>query len=190
MFVGNPTPPQNGRVMNANNPRNRRRATGTSNNLSDFHGCHISTQGNERVKPYVSHRHPVDKESVDERRMPQGPRRSRKKINRGGMGERVRDLRLARKLTQMELAVEAGVSRAHVAKIEGGARPPGRDTLHAIAQFFGVSMDFLQSGSTEAPNSSRVVDRPDQLALLDLWEAIPESERPRIIRLIRAAALD
>ena len=112
--------------------------------------------------------------------MSQGPRRSRKIIKRGGMGERVRDLRLARNLTQMELAVEAGVSRAHVAKIEGGARPPGRDTLHAIAQFLGVSMDFLQSGSAETPDSRRIVDRPDQLALLDLWDAIPEGDRPRI----------
>lgn len=122
--------------------------------------------------------------------MSHGPRQSRKKINRGGMGERVRDLRLSRNLTQMELAVEAGVSRAHVAKIEGGARPPGRDTLHAIAQFFGVTMDFLQSGSAETPDRRRIVDRPDQLALLELWDAIPESERARVIRLIRAAALD
>lgn len=37
-----------------------------------------------------------------------------------GLGKRVKELRLARLLTQMQMAVAMGVSRATVANIEGG----------------------------------------------------------------------
>lgn len=122
--------------------------------------------------------------------MPQGPRRNVRVRERGALGQRVRDLRLAKGVTQVELAVEIGVSRAHIAKIETGSHPPGREALAALARFFGVTMEFLQSGTTAAPKGGRFVEDMEELAWLDLWRAIPVAERPRIVRMLRAAALD
>lgn len=121
--------------------------------------------------------------------MSQGPRRNVRDRQRGPLGGRVRDLRLARCLTQVELAVEVGVSRAHIAKMETGD-PPGREVLHALATLFAVSMEFLQSGIFEAPKQGRFVEDAEQLALLDLWAAIPPAERPRIARMLKASAFE
>lgn len=113
-------------------------------------------------------------------------------LERTPLARRVLELRHQRGLSQVDLAAEAGVSRAHIAKIETGADAPGRETLHALAVYFGVSMDELQAGlgRSPAPQQGRFVKDAEQLAILDLWEAIPKSERPRIARMIRAAADD
>lgn len=122
--------------------------------------------------------------------MPHGPRKSHLAKSRGAFGQRLRDLRMARGLTQEELAAEIGVSRSHIAGMETAADPPGRETLHALSTLFAVTMDFLQAGITEAPKNGRFVHDPEQLAWLDLWDAIHPSERPRIVRMLRAAVFD
>ena len=176
--------------MQAKQPGKGGRPAGLCDDIGDAHVCQGSTQGRTDVNRYVAGKHAAECESVDSADMTNGPRRSRRERQRGPIGDRVRDLRLARGLTQMELAVEVGLSRAHIAKIEVGERPPGRDALHAIATFFAVSMDFLQAGTAQTPENGRFVEDADQLALLDLWESIPPKERPRIARMLRAAALD
>jgi len=100
------------------------------------------------------------------------------------------ELRQERGLTQEELALEAGVSRGHIAKIETGGDGPGVETLQALAVYFGVSMDYLKTGAhpTTPPGAGRFIDDVQQLKILDLWEAIPRSERPRVMRMILAAA--
>lgn len=120
------------------------------------------------------------------------PRKPRANKKRSPLGERVLALRLERGLTQVELATEAGVTRAHVAKIETGGDAPGRETLQALSVFFGVSMDYLQTGAHPAPlpQGGRFVQDPEEIAILDLWDSIPEAERPRIARMLRAAAVD
>lgn len=122
--------------------------------------------------------------------MAYGPRQPRITRKRGPFGERLRSLRLARGLTQIELAVETGISRSHIAAMETGADPPCRENLHALATFFDVSMDYLQSGLTQSPQQGAFVEDVEELALLALWRQIPVSERPRIARMLRAAALD
>lgn len=183
-------PTQHSRMMSVKKPGDGARPPGLADDIGCVHECQISTSETGAVNPNVALKHAIEFDSVSVAEMPQGPRRSKTEKKRGALGQRIRDLRLARGLTQMELAVEVGISRAHVTKIEIGERPPGRDALHAIATFFGVSMDFLQSGIAQAPQNGRFVEDIEQLALLDLWEAIPRNERPRIARMLRAAAFD
>jgi len=120
------------------------------------------------------------------------PRVPRLDIRRTPLAQRLVDLRLERGLTQAELAEAAGISRAHLGKMESGGDIAGRASLQALAVFFGVSMDWLQSGSHPAPSpqDGRLVQDPEQIAVLDIWEAIPRNERPRIANMLRAAALD
>lgn len=107
------------------------------------------------------------------------------------LAQRVQDLRLALPMTQVDLAAAVGVSRAHIGKVETGDDSIGAATLHALAVIFGVSMDYLWTGkhpSPPPPSRGRLVDEIEQLAILDLWQSIPRSERARVMRMIAAAS--
>ena len=67
--------------------------------------------------------------------------------------EKIRQLRKARHLTQAELAKEVGLSARGYQDLELGATPRG-DTLLAIAEFYGVSIDWLM-GRTDNPHVHR-----------------------------------
>lgn len=56
--------------------------------------------------------------------------------------ERIRILREERGLTQAQIAAQVGLSARGYQDLELGAMPRG-DRLLAIAEFYGVSMDWL-----------------------------------------------
>jgi len=58
-------------------------------------------------------------------------------------GEKLKDLRLENGLGQVELAQKLGISKGIVSLWENDLREPKLSNLIAIAQFFGVSVDFL-----------------------------------------------
>jgi transcriptional regulator with XRE-family HTH domain len=57
----------------------------------------------------------------------------------------LKELRIGRGMTQMGLASMLGVSKSAIGMYEAGARQPGIPMLEAIANFFGVDMNFLLS---------------------------------------------
>lgn len=70
---------------------------------------------------------------------------------------RLRELRIAKKLSQTELAEKLGVSRGSISFYENGERTADIDFIYKIAQFFNVSTDFLlgydyPGAQTEAVN--------------------------------------
>ena len=60
--------------------------------------------------------------------------------------DRLYRLRRARGLSQEELAHTVGVSRQAVQKWEAGASAPDLDNLSALADYFGVTLDYLVRG--------------------------------------------
>lgn len=60
--------------------------------------------------------------------------------------EKLQELRKQKKLTQEELAASLYVSRTAISKWESGRGYPNIDSLKALAQFFGVTIDELLSG--------------------------------------------
>lgn len=58
-------------------------------------------------------------------------------------GEQLKQLRKSRNLTQRELGAQIGLSKAVVSKYENGMGFPSFDVLIRIAQFFGVTTDYL-----------------------------------------------
>ena len=58
-------------------------------------------------------------------------------------GERVRDLRLAKGLSQEELAFRAGVHRTYLGGIERGERNPALKNIAEIAKALGVTLSEL-----------------------------------------------
>ena len=67
--------------------------------------------------------------------------------------ERIRILRSEKHLTQAEVAREVGLSTRGYQDLELGATPRG-DTLLAIAEFYGVSIDWLM-GRTDIREVNR-----------------------------------
>lgn len=79
----------------------------------------------------------------------------------GRLAEGLRELRAARRLSQTEIARVAGVSPSAISQAEGGHRGLGLDTVLAIAEGFGVSLDDLLG----APgNPGYVIARRDRTA--------------------------
>ena len=64
-------------------------------------------------------------------------------------GDRVRELRKARQLSQEELAHRAGVHRTYLGSIERGERNPSLKNMTAIAEALGVSLSELFSLANE-----------------------------------------
>ncbi len=67
-------------------------------------------------------------------------------INAYEIGQRVRELRKGRKLTQQELADAIGISLNSVSKIEPGMRVPSIEVFVALSDFFNVTIDYLVLG--------------------------------------------
>ena len=58
-------------------------------------------------------------------------------------GERVRELRLARGLSQKELAFRAGIHRTYLGGIERRERNPSLRNISAVAEALGVTLSEL-----------------------------------------------
>ena len=59
------------------------------------------------------------------------------------MKNRLRELRKARKLTQLALQMQTGIEQALLSKYETGERVPPTETLVRLADFYHVSIDYI-----------------------------------------------
>ena len=59
------------------------------------------------------------------------------------LGEKIRALRLEKRITQTEMSRRIGVSKAMISSYELEQRSPSCEVLIKIAAFFGVTTDFL-----------------------------------------------
>ena len=108
-------------------------------------------------------------------------------------GSRVKHLRVSRrpKLTQYEVAAALGISRSHLTKIETGGDMPGRSILSAFADYFGVSRDYLETG-TESPGSQlseNLPDSSDERAWILLGKELSEADKLAVTEFVRSTIL-
>ncbi len=69
--------------------------------------------------------------------------------------ERLKELRLSRGLSQVELSKGLGVSKGAINNYEHSVREPKFEMLEAIADFFNVDMDYLL-GKSNIPNRALI----------------------------------
>ena len=69
-----------------------------------------------------------------------------KEETRTRIGQRVKALRLMADLSQDELAQRAGLQRTHIGRIEGGKYAVNIETLQAIAEALGMTVDIIDPG--------------------------------------------
>ena len=63
---------------------------------------------------------------------------------------RIRELRRARRITQLKMALDLDMSQNTISRYESGEREPGIAELIRIADYFRVSIDYLV-GRTDDP---------------------------------------
>lgn len=63
-------------------------------------------------------------------------------------------LRKSRNLTQLSLQMQTGIEQALLSKFERGERTPPTETLMILAEFYGVSIDYILC-RTENPQINR-----------------------------------
>ncbi len=66
------------------------------------------------------------------------------------IGNRLKELRNKKSITQEELGKTIGLSKQTISTYELGTREPDNDTLLKLADFFAVSLDYLL-GRTDNP---------------------------------------
>lgn len=82
-------------------------------------------------------------------------------------GERIRQLRKERKLTQQELADKVGINFTYLSKIENdkleSAEFPSEETIKKLAKALSANADELLLMAKKVPDSikKRVIQRPD-----------------------------
>lgn len=74
-------------------------------------------------------------------------------MNYRDMGKRVRKQRQLIGMTQQELADLVGVSTSFVGHVERGSRKASLETLVALSNALGVSVDYLLAGSLQGPDA-------------------------------------
>ena len=58
-------------------------------------------------------------------------------------GERIKELRIQKNMSQMDLAVATGISQSAIAKWELGKTEPTATAIIQLARFFGETTDYL-----------------------------------------------
>ena len=86
--------------------------------------------------------------------------------------ERLRQLRTARDLSQMEFSKQIGISKSSVNMYERGEREPGLETLELIADYFNVDMDYLL-GKSDVVNKSAWSSFPTNIIPLPTMRKLP-----------------
>lgn len=100
------------------------------------------------------------------------------------VGEKVRALRKARKLTMDELAAELGLTQSFISQFERGLSGSSQETIEAIAEFFSVSPGLLQDPEVE-------VDQLDEMSdILSAFSKLPPHKRQAARQMILALADD
>ena len=70
------------------------------------------------------------------------------------MKTNLKKLRLQKKKTQLNVQMETGIEQALLSKYESGKRIPPTETLMTLADYYGVSMDYIM-GRTENPELNK-----------------------------------
>ena len=106
------------------------------------------------------------------------------------MGEikrnRIKQLRLEKHMSQMELARYMNISQGTLSNWQVGRHDPGSDDLIKLANYFGVSTDYLL-GKSDDPDSGTSYETPlilkSQQALLDIMEGLSDEKKERLLEL-------
>ncbi len=106
--------------------------------------------------------------------------------------ERLKRLRTEKGITQKELADRLHISRSTIAGYESLGKEPDGEKLCALADFFGVSVDYLLGGTdsrepkSKMPAASAVAQRPAEVAITGELHNLSDRQLDRLMGYIQA----
>ena len=90
------------------------------------------------------------------------------------MGNRIRELRAEKNISQQKLADEIGVTRQSISLFEKGERDPKLETLIKLADYFDVSVGYLQGIEAKTEPTSELEHQKLHDAI---WEGMAKTLR-------------
>lgn len=94
-------------------------------------------------------------------------------------GERLKQLRDAKKISQSKLAELTGLHYTQIGRYEKGKSMPSSDVLSKFAEIFSVSIDFILEGLPEEAAQSHLHDR-DLLKKFKEIESLSEKDKETV----------
>ncbi|MFC3801302.1 helix-turn-helix domain-containing protein [Cohnella sp. GCM10012308] len=98
------------------------------------------------------------------------------------MGDRLRQLRLERHLSQEEVARQVGITRSAYSHYEINNRHPVYETLIKLAHYFNVSLDYIIGGAGTKRNEHSA--EPQEHKILELFKSMDQEQRQQSIGLL------
>ncbi len=97
------------------------------------------------------------------------------------VGQKIRQIRKSRHLTQADLAARIGVTQSDLSRMENGEYKVGLDTLFRILQVFELSMShfFEEPAGPDAAGENATVAAP-----FEDWAALPPETRREVSEFI------
>ena len=74
------------------------------------------------------------------------------------IGERIKKLRKDKGITQERLAIDICISRSNIGRYERNEIEPDIASLESLADYFGVSIDYLVRGETKMSDKNEIND--------------------------------
>ncbi len=101
------------------------------------------------------------------------------------VGQKIRQIRKSRHLTQADLASRIGVTQSDLSRMENGEYKVGLDTLFRILQVFELSMsNFFEEPAAESADSAGAVPAEDVKPATDVpfedWAALSDESRREV----------
>ena len=97
---------------------------------------------------------------------------------------RLKELRKKSKLRQQDVADAINCSQAVYSRYENGEREPSKDVLRSLADFFGVSVDYIlgrdQEETDQAAITTALLTREERM--LEMFRQMDEKEQDAFIK--------
>ncbi|UMQ53416.1 helix-turn-helix transcriptional regulator [Leptospira interrogans] len=108
-----------------------------------------------------------------------------KKNQKDQFPERLRQLRVTKKMSQEELGQLTDLNYNHIGRYERGDSRPSADKLKALADALGVTTDYLLDGNSD--NAARVnIEDQELLEMFKKVQELPQEKKESIKDLIEA----
>lgn len=92
------------------------------------------------------------------------------------MENRLKEIRIKKKLTLDDIEAKTGIKRGTYSNYENSKTEPKLEVWQKLADFFDVSVPYLQGFETQVPNRLRELRRSHGLTLKDTVEKVKEQE--------------
>ena len=92
-------------------------------------------------------------------------------------GKQLKKLRLAHKMSQVNLSVKIGMSQESISSYERGASIPGIDVLDKFSEFFNVSCDYLMGKSDREKNITIGELSSDELYIIKNYRTYSQHDK-------------